>query len=158
MSKLFLLLGLVLIGYGGILAWPLIYASAHFEVARGQILEVFSDPLPNDQVRLSIAYDFPVPSRQKRVTAMGHAQADRSMNRVDAVIIPAAQLAAYEHDLIHVAPFRRVFYSVNDPIGSAFMLTDLGAGTGLGNDQGMLMILAGLVMWCIGFLVRRKRV
>lgn len=158
MSKLFLVLGLCLICYGGWCAWPLIYASAHFEVVRGQILEVFSDPLPNDLVRLSIAYDFPIPSGQKHVTAMGHAQADRSMHRVDAVIIPATQLPVYEHDLIHVTPFRRVFFAVNDPIGTAFMLTDLGTASRLGNDQGLLVILAGLVLWCISFLARRKRV
>ncbi len=158
MSKLLLLIGLGMIGYGGIIAWPLIYASAHYQVVRGRILEVFSEPLPDDQVRLSIAYEFPVPSRQQRVVAIGHAQADRSMHRVESVVIPATRLASIEHTLIHVTPSRRVFYDVNDPIGSAFMLTDLSAVEGIGHDQGLVLIIGGLLLWCIAFLVRHKRI
>src|SRR5450432_190125 len=82
-SKLFILVGLVLISYGGFVAWPLIYATTHYTEVRGRIIEVFSERLPDDQVRVTIAYDFPVPSRQGRIIAIGHAQWDSSMKRVD---------------------------------------------------------------------------
>jgi hypothetical protein len=155
-SKLFILVGLVLISYGGFVAWPLIYATTHYTEVRGRIIEVFSERLPDDQVRVTIAYDFPVPSRQGRIIAIGHAQWDSSMKRVDGITIPAIQLARCEHELIHQAPMRRVFFAVNDPIGTAFMLTDLDAKGTLGKDQGLMLIIAGLVMWCAGFLVRRR--
>ncbi len=157
MSKLFLLVGLALIIYGGVIAWPLIYATTHYTEVRGRILEVFSERLPEDMARVTIAYDFPVPSRQGRIVAIGHAQWNSAMQRVDSITIPALQLPRYEHELIHLAPGRRVFFAMNDPIGTAFMLTDLDARGALGRDQGLMLIIAGLVMWCVGFLVRRRR-
>jgi hypothetical protein len=156
-SKLFILVGLALITYGGFLAWPLIYATTHYTEVRGRIIDVFSERLPDDRARVIIAYDFPVPSHQGRIIAIGHAQWDSAMKRVDSITIPAIQLARIEHELIHQAPMRRVFFAVNDPIGTAFMLTDLDAKGTLGKDQGLMLIVAGLVMWCAGFLVRRRR-
>lgn len=157
MAKLFILVGLALIGYGGFVAWPLIYATTHYTEVRGRIIEVFSERLTDDLVRVTIAYDFPVPSRQGRIMAIGHAQWDSAMKRVDSIDIPALELPHCEHELIHQAPLRRVFFAVNDPIGTAFMLTDLDARGALGKDQGLMLIMAGLVMWCAGFLVRRRR-
>ncbi len=156
MARFFVLLGLALVIAGTTVAWPLIYATSHYSMVRGRILEVFSKPLPDQRVQLTIAYDYPVPDRHARVIAIGHDLADQRFRPIPDLVIAAGDLPAYEHALLREAPVRRVFFDVNDPIGTAFMMTDVSVGKGLSAEQGVALALVGLLMWVLGYLVRAR--
>jgi hypothetical protein len=156
-SRFLLLLGLTLVLFGAFVAWPLIYASMHYQVVNGRIMDVYSDRRTDDAVWLCVSYEFPVPSKNGQAIALGHMLADRSLRRSDGILVPAHQEQDVEHNLLHVQPVRRVFYEVNDPIGTAFMLTDQGISHSIGPDQGLVVIVVGLALWWIAYLVRRKK-
>jgi hypothetical protein len=155
-ARVFVILGFALVITGMVVAWPLIFATSHYQMVRGRILEVFTQPLPDQRVRLSVAYDYPIPARHGRVFAIGHAQADQRFQPIPDLVIPASQVPLYERVLLREAPVRRVFLDVNDPVGSAFMITDVSVGRSLSAEQGVALGLLGLLMWCVGYLVRAR--
>ena len=155
MARLLTVASLILILLGVVIGWPFIRATMQYQAVRGQILDVFTLPIDGQQVKLFIAYEYPLPGPGKN-RALGYAQADGNLQLLpDDHIVPAAdadawQRALYGHNV-------RVYYDVNQPIDTAFMISPIRPAHGLRPEHGMLMILFGLACGILSSLARRRR-
>lgn len=159
MGRLMAFMSLLLISLGLVIAWPLVRAAVGFHPVRGQIIDVIALPAEGDRVQLAIAYEYPLPTRGER--ALGYALTDERLQPVADPVVDAAQAKT----LLRVLPGRavRVYYDVNHPIDSAFMLSpvttgvSIGFGTGLRAEHGALMVMVGLAFGILGQLARKRR-
>jgi hypothetical protein len=157
-ARLLLILGFALVMVGGVLVWPLARAMVRYQMAWARVLEVLPMPVEGGKVRFSVIYEFELPAAAKapHVHVLGWTQADRGFRPVDDPLVEPERAAALERSYLHEGRGRRVFYRLNDPEGTAFMVSEAAVGGGLGYEQGMTMVLAGLACCGLGWLRRRR--
>ena len=140
MARLLIITGLVITLVGLVIAWPLVRAAVGFRPVRGEILDVITTPNGNGLVRVAIAYEYPLPTAGER--AIGYTLTNE---RLEPVADPEVDVAEAE-SLRRNLPGRavRVYYDVNHPLDSAFMLSPVSANPGLRAEHGALMVLIGV--------------
>lgn len=155
MGRLLTVASLILLTIGVIIGWPFIRASMQYRAVRGQIIDVFTLPVDDQQVKLFIAYEYPLPGPERH-RALGYAQADGKLQPLpDHHLVRTEDAEAWQRALNgHNV---RVYYDVNFPIDTAFMISPLQPTHGLRPEHGMLMILFGLTCGILGQLARRRR-
>ena len=154
MARSFLVLGVLLVTVGLWLGWPLIRASTQLTRTRGHVLDVLSTALPDGNVRMAIAYEFPVVVGKSRETVLCYRLADRSFALSDYLDLPAGRAEALSRNLPH--QWSWVFYDVNDPAGSAFMVSDHLEPGRLRAEHGVLLLLSGIACWLLAWVSRRR--
>ena len=153
MARLLIVVSLLMMSIGLVIAWPLVRAAVEFRPVRGQILDVIALPGPGDRIQLAIAYEYPLPTHGEH--ALGYTLTDERLQPVADPVVDAAQANA----LLRALPGRwvRVYYDVNHPIDSAFMLNPIGVTGGLRAEHGALMVFIGLAFGILGQLARKRR-
>jgi hypothetical protein len=153
MARPLILLSVVLMAAGLVIAWPLVRAAVEFRPVRGEILDVITTPTDDGRLRVAIAYEYPLPTRGER--AIGYTLTDERLQPVDDPVVDAAQA----QNLLRALPQRpvRVYYDVNRPLDSVFMLSPVADRTGLRAEHGALMVLIGVALGILGQLARLKR-
>lgn len=153
MARPLIIISLILSVTGLVIAWPLVRAALEFRPVRGEILDVITTPADDGHVRVAIAYEYPLPTRGER--AIGYTLTDERLQPVPDPVMDAAQANA----LLRALPGRavRVYYDVNHPLDTAFMLSPVNAGGGLRAEHGALMVLVGLALGILGQLARLRR-
>jgi hypothetical protein len=153
MRRLLMVLGTLLLGAGLWLGWPLVHASLQLTRTRGHVLDVLQQPLPDGTVRVAVAFEFPLPGRPREII-LCYRQADRSFSLAEDVVVSAAHAALLSRTLPN--EWHWVFYDVNDPAGSAFMVSDRLEPGRLRADHGILMLLAGIACWLLSWFSRSR--
>jgi hypothetical protein len=153
MARLLIILSLLITATGTVIAWPLVRAAVAFRPVRGEILDVIATPANDGRVRVAIAYEYPLPSRGER--AIGYTLTDERLQPVPDPVMDVAQA----NSLLRALPGRpvRVYYDVNHPLDTAFMLSPVGTGGGLRAEHGALLVLVGLALGILGQLARLRR-
>lgn len=137
---------------GLVVAWPLVRAAVSFKPVRGEILDVITTPADDGRLRVAIAYEYPLPTRGER--AIGYRLTDERLHPVDDPVVDAA----YADALRGLTGRRvRVYYDVNQPLDTAFMLSPVSTDGGLRAEHGALMLMAGVALSLIGQLGRLRR-
>ena len=156
-ARLLIVLGFALVVIGGVLVWPLARAMARYQMVWGRVLEVLPMPAEGGKVRFSVIYEYELPAARKapRVHVLGWTQADRGFRPVDDPLVDPERAADLERSYLHEGRGRRVFFKLNDPEGTAFMVSEAATAGGLNYEQGMAMVLAGLACCGLGWLRRR---
>ncbi len=153
MARPLIFISLILVTLGMVIAWPLVRAAVEFRPVRGQILDVIALPAEGDRLRLAIAYEYPLPTRGEH--AIGYTLVDDRLQAVADPVVDVAQADALQRALPGRAV--RVYYDVNHPLDTAFMLSPLGATGGLRAEHGALMVFIGLAFGILGQLARTRR-
>ena len=153
MARLLIILSLIIATTGLAIAWPLVRAALEFRPVRGEILDVITTFAEDGRLRVAIAYEYPLPTRGEH--AIGYTLTDERLQTVPDPVVDAAQANA----LLRTLPGRkvRVYYDVNHPLDTAFMLSPVSAGGGLRAEHGALMVLVGLALGILGQLARLRR-
>ena len=157
-ARLLIVLGFALVVIGGVLVWPLARAMARYQMVWARVLEVLPVPVEGGKVRFSVIYEYELPAAGKvpRVHLLGWTQADRGLHPVDDPVVDPERAAALERSYLNERRSRRVFFKLNDPEGTAFMVSEAATAGGLNYEQGMAMVLAGLACCGLGWLRRRR--
>lgn len=152
MARPLILLGAALMAVGLVIAWPLVRAAVSYRPVRGEILDVIATPTDDGRMRVAIAYEYPLPARGER--AIGYRLSDERLHPVDDPVLDAAAA-----DALRALAGRpvRVYYDVNQPFDSAFMLTPVSERGGLRAEHGAMLVMAGVVLSLIGQLGRLRR-
>lgn len=153
MARVFLVLGTILILAGMWIGWPLIHAASHLTRIRGHVLDVLSTPLPDGHVRMAVAYQFTIPGKP-RETVLSYRLADRSFTLAEHLDLPASRAEFLGRTL--PGQWLWVFYDVNDPAGSAFMMTEGFESAHLRAEHGVLLLLLGIACWSLSWFNRRR--
>ena len=119
---------------------------------RGEILDVITSPADDGHVRIAIAYEYPLPTRGER--AIGYRLTDERLHPVDHPVV-----ATTEAESLRALAGRRVrvYYDVNQPLDTAFMLNPVSERGGLRAEHGALMLMVGVALSLIGQLGRLRR-
>ncbi len=147
-------------GSGLIIAWPFPAACLRYQHATGSILEVFTTPVDAGHVSVSIAYEYS-PNQDPRCSILGYVQGDGDFRAMSDPVMSNSEAEAFRELLEPPGAARaagRVFYEANDPVGSAFIITD--ARIGLRRlFIGMLLVTLSLVLSLPppGWLGRRRK-
>jgi len=153
MARFLIIFSLIISAVGVVIAWPLVRAAVEFRPVRGEILDVITSPAENGLVRVTIAYEYPLPTKGEH--ALGYTQTDERLQPVPDPAMEASQAESLRRALPGRAV--RIYYDVNHPIDSAFMLSPVSAKGGLRAEHGALMVLIGLACGIIGQLARLRR-
>jgi len=108
----------------------------------GQILAVFVDPAADGHARLALAYDFEVHDQHGAYVQQANGIGGHGGRR-SAIDLPADE-AANLADRIRRTPVGMVFYSANDPEGSAFIMPK--ADRGMRHYSGLGLMLLALML------------
>ena len=65
MARLLTVASVIFLTVGVIIGWPFIRASMQYRAVRGQIIDVFTLPFDDHQVKLFIAYEYPLPGPER---------------------------------------------------------------------------------------------
>jgi hypothetical protein len=152
MPRLLILIGALLMVVGLVVAWPLIRAAVSFRPVRGEVLDVIATPVESGRMRIAIAYEYPLPSRGER--AIGYTLTDERLHPIDDPVVDAASAESLR--ALAGRPVR-VYYDVNQPLDSAFMLSPVGATNGLRAEHGALMLMVGVALSILGQIGRLRR-
>jgi len=154
MARWLIILGLLLTTIGLVIAWPLVRAALEFRAVRGEILDVITIPVDAEHLRLFIAYDYPLPTHGEY--AIGYTLTDERLQMLSDPVMTVAHANALQRAM---KPGRqvRVYYDVNHPLDSAFMLSPINPTGGLRADHGALMVMLGLALGILGQLARLRR-
>lgn len=154
MIRLLIIASLLLMTTGLAIAWPLVRAAISFKPVRGQIIDVINLPAADDRVRIAIAYEYPLPQRGER--ALGYTLSDERLHPIDDPVVDRALAERLTRKLPGRAV--RVYYDVNHPLDTAFMLSpvDSGWATGLRAEHGVLMVLVGVAFGILAQLARAR--
>lgn len=132
-------------GCGLLAAAPATWALLRHDSTYGLPRDVFVADLGHDLAQVQIVYDFPT----NQGTYLGYAQGTTWWQQGDAPILPkaeAAQLAEQVRtELDGQRRGYRVFYQVNDPSGTAFIIYHAGLAA-LGQKFGIGMVLVSLML------------
>lgn len=153
MARPLLILGLVLLIAGVWLGWPLLHAASQLTRVRGVVLDVLAAPLPDGRARVAVAYQFTVPGKPRQ-TVLGYRLADRGFTLSEHLDLPAERAELLGRTLPN--QWMWVFYDVNDPAGSAFMVTDGFEPGRLRAEHGVLLLLTGIACWLLAWFTRRR--
>jgi Protein of unknown function (DUF3592) len=153
MARLLIICSLLVTLVGLVIAWPLVRAAVEFHPVRGEILDVITTPADHGQVRVTIAYEYPLPTRGEH--AIGYTLSDERLRTVPDPEMDPAQAESLRRALPGRAV--RIYYDVNHPIDSAFMLSPVANRGGLRAEHGALMVLVGLAFGILGQLARLRR-
>jgi hypothetical protein len=153
MARFLIFFSIAISAVGLVIAWPLVRAAVEFRPVRGEILDVITSPGENGLVRVTIAYEYPLPTKGER--AIGYTQTDERLQPIPDPTMEASQAESLKRAL----PGRpvRIYYDVNQPIDSAFMLSPVNTKDGLRAEHGALMVLIGLACGILGQLARLRR-
>lgn len=153
MARFLIVFSLLLTVVGLVIAWPLVRAAVEFRPVRGDIIDVITSPADKGLVRVTIAYEYPLPTKGER--AIGYTQTDERLQPVPDPEMEASQAES----LMRSLPGRavRIYYDVNQPIDSAFMLSPVINKDGLRAEHGALMVLVGIAFGILGQLARLRR-
>jgi hypothetical protein len=153
MARFIIVVSFIITLIGLVIAWPLVRAAFEFRPVRGDILDVITTPGDNGLVRVTIAYEFPLPTKGER--ALGYTLTDERLQAVPDPQMTSSQADTLRRNLLG-RPVR-IYYDVNHPIDSAFMLSPVTANDGLRAEHGALMVLIGIAFGIIGQLARLRR-
>ncbi|MBA3699321.1 MAG: hypothetical protein H0W78_10750 [Planctomycetes bacterium] len=153
MARLLIVISLFVSLVGLVIAWPLVRAAVQFRPVRGEVLDVITVPADNGRVRVIIAYEYPLPTPGER--AIGYTLTDERLQPVPDPEMDAQQAESLRRNLPGRAV--RIYYEVNRPIDSAFMLSPVSDKGGLRAEHGALMVLIGIAFSIIGQLARMRR-
>ncbi len=156
MARFIIVVSLFITFIGLVIAWPLVRAAVEFRPVRGDILDVITSPGDDGLVRVTIAYEYPLPTKGER--AIGYTLTDERLQPV-----PDPQMGKNEAESLRQALLDsrrravRIYYDVNHPIDSAFMLSPVTTNDGLRAEHGALMVLIGIAFGILGQLARLRR-
>ena len=158
MARFIIVASLLITLIGLVIAWPLVRAAVEFRPVRGAILDVITSPGDAGLVRVTIAYEYPLPTKGER--AIGYTLTDERLQPV-----PDPQMQKSKAESLRLALLERrdrgervrIYYDVNHPIDSAFMLSPVSTNDGLRAEHGALMVLIGIAFGIIGQLARLRR-
>jgi hypothetical protein len=152
MARLLTLASFLLMAVGLVIAWPLVRAAVQFRPVSGHIMEVITLPAEGERIQLAIAYEYPLPQRGER--AIGYALSDGRLQPVGDPVVDASEANALLRALRPGRPVR-IYYDVNHPIDSAFMLSPVSIDGRLRPEHGALLVMIGLAFGILGQLARR---
>ena len=156
MARFIIVVSLIITLIGLVIAWPLVRAAVEFRPVRGAILDVITSPGDAGLVRVTIAYEYPLPTKGER--AIGYTLTDERLQPVPDPQMESTQAESLRRALIERADRGvRIYYDVNHPIDSAFMLSPVSTNDGLRAEHGALMVLIGIAFGIIGQLARLRR-
>jgi hypothetical protein len=139
---------------GAVVAWPLVRAVLEFKSVRGQILDVITLPAADDHFRIAIAYEYPLPQRGER--AIGYTITNERLEPIDDSLVDRD----FAEQLTRTLPGRRVrvYYNVNQPLDTAFMLSPIETGrlAGLRAEHGVLIVIIGVACGILAQLNRSR--
>lgn len=147
-----IIIGVILMTVGLVVGWPLVRAAISYKPVRGEILDVITTPADAGRLRVAIAYEYPLPTRGER--AIGYQLTDERLQPVEDPVVAAAHADALRGLSGRAV---RVYYDVNQPLDTAFMLNPVSERAGLRAEHGALMLMAGIALSLIGQLGRLRR-
>lgn len=153
MARFIIIASLCITLVGLVIAWPLVRAAVEFRPVRGEILDVITTPAENGLTRVLIVFEFPLPTKGER--ALGYTLTDERLQPLPDPVMDAAQAESLRRNLTGRAV--RVYYDVNHPIDSAFMLSPVATSNGVRAEHGALIVLIGVAFGIIGQLARLRR-
>lgn len=153
MARLIIVVSLLVALVGLVIAWPLVRAAVQFRPVRGEVIDVLTVPANDGQVRVIIAYEYPLPTTGER--AIGYTLTDERLQPVADPLLDPVQAESLRRSLPGRAV--RVYYDVNHPIDSAFMLSPVASTGGVRAEHGALMVLIGIAFSIVGQLARLRR-
>jgi hypothetical protein len=152
MPRVLIIAGALLMVVGLIIAWPLVRAAVSFRPVRGEILDVITTPADSGRMRVAIAYEYPLPNRGER--AIGYTLTDERLHPIDDPVVDASSAESLR--ALAGRPVR-VYYDVNQPLDTAFMLSPVNAANGLRAEHGALMLIVGVALSILGQIGRLRR-
>ena len=153
MPRLFAITGLLAVITGLALAWPMLRAAAQYQVVRGRVLDVLTQPTVDGRVRMSVAYEFTPPGR--REVWLSYRTSDWRLEPGDDAVVDPATAELWQRSLPgRVVP---VYVAVNDGGDSAFMVADPRRLGRLKAEHGIPLALMGLLLWLFGYWARLRR-
>lgn len=153
MVRVLLILGAILLTAGLWLGWPLIHSASQLTLTRGRVLDVLSTPLPDGRVRVAVAFEFTIPGKVREIV-LCYRLADRSFSLSEHLDLPADRAEDLGRNL--PGQWLRVFYDVNDPAGSAFMVSERLEPGRLRAEHGVLLLLIGIACWLLAWISSRR--
>ncbi len=147
MGRARIIVSLLLLGFGALVAWPLVRTSVTHHSVPGEILDVLLLPQGRDQVKVRVAYEFQLPNHDMTIAwtqadARFRPVADPVLNRDDAERMLASLY--YDDERRKRRPIT-VYYRPNQPQESAFFLSPAaGAGT-TRHPLGLVLATVGLL-------------
>lgn len=153
MARFIIFASLLVSLVGLVIAWPLVRAAVQFRPVRGEILDVIIVPADNGRARVIIAFEYPLPTAGER--AIGYTLTDERLQPVPDPELDMQQAESLRRNL--VGRDVRIYYEVNRPIDSAFMLSPVSTKGGLRAEHGALMVLIGIACSILGQLARVRR-
>lgn len=130
MRKLGVLFGVILAFMGLVVVLSLASVYWRYSVARGEIKDVFLAPVPPDQSRLQVVFEFTVDGKDGKTTycSRGGNQVDTRFHHIDDPVLPKDEAQRRARSLLgddpHYRQTRTVYYHATDPAGTAFIVTD----------------------------------
>jgi hypothetical protein len=103
--------------------------------------------------KAAIAFEFSIRGAL-RETVLCYRLADRSFDLSEQLDLPADRA----EDLGRTLPgqWMRVFYDVNDPAGTAFMVSERFEPGRLRTEHGVLLLLSGIACWLLAWFTRNR--
>jgi hypothetical protein len=151
--RLFAITGLLAVLAGLALAWPLLRAAAQYQIVRGRVLDVLTQPTTDGRVRMAVAYEFTPPGR--REVLLSYRTSDWRLAPGDDPVVDPATADLWQRTLPgRIVP---VYVDVNAGADSAFMVADPRRLGRLKAEHGIPLTLMGLLLWIVGYWTRLRR-
>jgi hypothetical protein len=152
-----ILLGVVLTLMGLAVVLPLAMVYWSYSLARGEIKDVFLQPIPPDQSRLQVVFEFTVDGHDGKATycSRGGNQVDARFRPISDPVLAKDEAAARAKSLLGDDPrlrqTRTVYYKSADPAGTAVIVTE--GSPNRRYEIGLALIGGGLLT----FVLARRR-
>lgn len=149
---------LAIVVTGALFAWPQVRGYWLYQRTTARILDVLPETLADGRVRLSVAYEFELPRDPKqpgRYISLGWQIGDSFFRPMEDPIVEATRSDLIIRKLLDADAsgrlFRTVFFTANDPVGTAFILDETAAVPTNRLQLGAVLIgiglLGGLYAW-----------
>lgn len=159
MPRLLVVAGIVaLVVTGALLAWPQARGWWLYQRSTARILDVLTEPAPGGLVRLAVLYEYELPRVQgagERTWQLSWRLGDAFFRPMPDPLVESGRVDQVVRSLLDAErPDRRlrtVFFTANDPVGSAFILDETAAAPSNRLQIGVVLVgiglIAGLYAW-----------
>jgi hypothetical protein len=125
-----ILLGVILVLMGMAVVLPLALTYWSYSLARGEIKDVFLEPVAAGQSRMQVVFEFTVDGHDGKTTycSRGANQVDARFHPIGDPVLPKDEASARAKALLgddpHLRQTRTVYYKASDPAGTAVVVTE----------------------------------